>query len=423
MGLISSIYYLLTSYTDGRERAVALFFKSLSEHSGQSQTRASLRHLLQRNIAVINLWTEYRYKGYRYLHKSQRKKLYANLQLIAADFDRFYVSHARPAETVAAHIRHLSPQATIDPQKAVYLQTFMDYFSPARGVYRYRASSSFGRLLRNPSHEKLVGDCNQIVSLYIYLYSRRYDVGDLQIRVLPGHVALHYGGVDIEATNGTFINYTAQEDSMLVPVEEIVSINLLDMTDSYLSTHEVAAKDVLQASRLAFILSHQRELVARNLTAAYGMLVSALMKQDKYGRALEFAKASHDTSITGVVGHNAAVYEMERHNYTAARRFAHYALEQDELIRACWQAEGVYHYQAKRYHDAIKAYEQIDDRTRIRQCYEALFFEEQAKLKPTMSPESLKDAAAIIARMHTYAKKSANKKLIEHADSLNKSRA
>jgi hypothetical protein len=420
MGFLRTIFYFFAPYTDARERWVGLFFKSLTEHSSQARTRTRLDELLQRNIAVINLWTEYRYKGYRYLRKSQRKKLYAHLQLIADDFDRFYRNDARPAESVISRVRNVASHATVDPGKTVLLQALMDYFSPQRGTYEYHESSSFGRLLRDPSHEKLVGDCNQIVTLYVYLYSRYHDVRDLQIRLLPGHVALHYGGVDIEATTGAFANYDSQKDSKLLPIEEIVSINLLDTTDSYLSTHEVSAENFLQASRFAFILSHDRDIVTRNLDAAYGKLINSLMKRNNYHQALKFAKASRDMTLLGIVGHNGALYEMEHHNYAAARRFAEHAAGRQELIRNSWQAEGIYHYQVHRYHDAIKAFNHIGDQTLVRQCYEALFFEEQEKLGSNLTTESIKKYAGVIKHMHVYAKKSGNKKLIEHAESLNK---
>lgn len=420
MGLIRTIFYFFSPYTDARERSVGLFFKGLTEHSSQARTRARLGELLQSDIAVINLWTEYRYKGYRYLSKSQRKKLYTNLQLIADDFDNFYTNDAPSAELATSQIHHIAPHATIDPKKAVLLQALMNYFSPARGIYEYRESSSFGRLLRDPSHEKLVGDCNQIVTLYIYLYSRYHDVRDLQVRLLPGHVALNYGGIDIEATTGTFANYDTQKGGRLLPIEEMVSINLLDTTDSYLATHEVSAENILQASRFAFILSHDRDIVTRNLDAAYAILVNSLMKRSNYRKALKFATMSRDMTLLGVVGHNGAIHEMQHHNFAAARRFAQHAPKREELVRDSWQSEGAYHYQAHRYRDAIKAFEHIGDQALVRQCYEALFFEEQKKLGSNLTTESIKQYAGVIKRMYTYAKKSGNKKLIEYAGDLSK---
>lgn len=419
MDFIRAVFYFFSPYTDARERSVGLFFKGLTEHSSQSRTRASLGELLQRNIAVINLWTEYRYKGYRYLRKSQRKKLYTNLELIAEDFDRFYASRAQLVES-AARVHGLDSQIAVDPQKILLLQALMDYFSPSRGTYEYRESSSFGRLLRNPSHEKLIGDCNQIVTLYIYLYSRYHDVRDLQLRLLPGHVALHYGGIDIEATTGILAEYSKQKDNKLLPIEEIVSINLLDTTDSYLATHEVSPENFLQASRFAFILSHDRDIVTHNLDAAYGMLINSLMKRNNYRQALKFATASRDMTLLGIVGHNGAVYEMQHNNFAASRRFAQHAPQREQLIRDSWQSEGAYHYQARRYHDAITAFKHINDQSLVRKCYEALFFEEQKKLGSHLTTESIKNYAGVIKRMYEYAKKSGNKKLIDYAGNLNK---
>lgn len=420
MSVISRALYFFTPYTDVREQVVDRFFKSLTEHSSHSATQTRLGRLLQHDIAVINLWTEYRYKGYKYLTKSERKKLYTNLQLIALDFDRFCLQALRPQQAVVEHIHRIAPNAVVDPHKVVLLQAIMDYLSPGRGTYEYRSTSSFGRLLRNPVREKLVGDCNQIVTLYIYLYGRHYSVQDLRVRTLPGHVALHYSGIDIEATNATFANYAARENSSLLPIEEIVSINLLDMTDSYLSTHEVAAEDLLQASRFAFILSHSRETVAHNLKAAYQRVTQSLMERHNYTKALAFATASHDATLLSVVGHNGAVHEMERHNYAAARKFAEYATKREALLRSSWHAEGNHHYQEHRFLDAIKAYEHTGDQSLINRCYEALYFQEQKKLGKNLNSATIKNYASVIQHMHTYAKKSGNEQLIAHTASLQK---
>ncbi len=420
MGLIRRIFYFFAPYTDTKERAVGLFFKELTEHGDRTKTRHKLNELLQRDIAVVNLWSEYRYKGYRYLKKRERRKLYAHLQLIADDFLKFQTTNARSAREVTLHVNHIAPHAQVSDDRVVLLQALMDYFAPDRGVYEYRESSSFGRLLRDPSREKLIGDCNQIVTLYIYLYSRYFDISDLQIRLLPGHVALHYGGIDIEATNGTFANYDSKEGASLMPIEEIASVNLLDTTDSYLTTHEVAAEDFLQASRFAFILSHDRAIVSRNLEAAYGMLINSLMKRNNYHQALKFASASRDMELIAIVGHNGAVYEMQHHNYASARRFAEHTPKKAELIRNSYHAEGIRHYEAHRYHDAIKAFEKNGDTQLVRRCYEGLYFAEQAKLGKNMTTEELKGHANTVKRMRNYAKKSGNNELIKHTDQLAK---
>jgi hypothetical protein len=135
---------------------------------------------------------------------------------------------------------------------------------------------------------------------------------------------------------------------------------------------------------------------------------------------LEFAKASGDATLLGIVGHNGAVYEINHNNFAAARRYAEHATKRDELIHSSWQAEAAHQYDAHRYHDAIRAFEHIGDQASIRQCYEALFFEQQNKLGKDLTSESIKQYAGTIKHMRDYAKKSGNRELIEHADSLNK---
>lgn len=400
MGILQKLYYTFAPYTDASERAVGAFFAGLTEHSAAPSTRARLHELLQRNIAVINLWTEYRYKGYNYLKKAKRRELYANLAVITADFDQF--AAAAGGELTRRRV----------------LELLTEYFAPARGVYQYRESSSFGRLLRDPNTEPLVGDCNQIVTLYIYLYSRYHDVRDLKVRLLPGHVALHFDGMDIETTNGTFVHYDDTDGAELQPIEEIVSVNLLDITDENFAQHEVAPEDFLQASRFAFILSHQRDIVRRNLDAAYSKLINTLMARNNYAAALKFAKQSKDMELLSIVGNNGAVHHMERNEFAAARRFAEHAIRRAELIKSSYHAEGAYHYQAGRYHDAVKAFAHYGDQALVRQCYEALFVAEQDNLGDNLTSETVKHYAPVIKRMYGYAKKSGNKQLIEHASKL-----
>lgn len=420
MQWLRRIFYFVSPYTDSSERAVGLFFGGLTEHSDQSKTRGKLHELMQRDIAVINLWSEYKYKGYKYLRKSNRKKLYHNLQLIADDFEKFRATNTQSAETVISHVHSIFPHAHVNHDRIVLLRTLMDYFSPSRGAYQYQASSSFGRLLADPSHTVMIGDCNQIVTLYIYLYSRYFDVRDLRVRLLPEHVALHYGGVDIETTSSVFVDYADKKGAALMPIEEIVSINLLDTTDSYLTTHEIAPEDFLQASRFAFILSHERNIVTRNLDAAYSKLITLLMSRHNYAKALQFAKASRNMELVAVVGHNGALHHMKHNQFAAARRFAEHATKRDELVRSSYHAEGAAHFNTHRYHDAIKAFKRYGDQSLVNQCYEALFFAEQEKLGKNLTTESIKKYTDTIKRMHTYAQKSGNKQLIKSVDQLHK---
>lgn len=420
MGILQRIYYLFAPYANSRERAVGKFFAGLTEHSPGSTTRARVLELLQDDIAVINLWTEYRYKGYSYLKKAKRRELYRNLAAITEDFGQFYQQLETPAEEVLLMIHGAAPEARVTHEQARLLGALVQYFSPTRGVYTYRESSSFGRLLRDPNTEPLIGDCNQIVTLYIYLYSRYLPVHDLKLRLLPGHVALHAGGVDIEATTATFANYGTNEGQLLVPVEEIVSVNLLDTTDTHFAKHEVDPRDFLQSSRYAFILSHNRDIVRNNLDAAYAKVINLLMERNNYPAALKFAKQSKDMELLAIVGENGALHHLDRHEFAAARRYAGFAMKRADIIKESYHAEGLYHYNAHRYHDAIKAFKRFGDGDLVKKCYEALYVTTQEKLPTDLTTESIKQYAPVIKRLHEYAKKSGNKDMLEHASGLRK---
>jgi hypothetical protein len=417
MSTLKKFRFALSSYTDEREHKVGRFFQKLREHHSRILVRTKLMDLMQDNIAVINLWTEYRYKGYVYLKKSERKRLYKNLESIAKDFEAFKTTHRADDEQTRKKIAGIS-SAQPEITRVVLLATIMEYLSPRRGVYQYRASSSFGRLLRDPATETLIGDCNQIVTLYIYLYSRYFAVSDLKLRLLPEHVALHFQGIDIEATTGEFANYHNTKYAALQPIEEIVSINLLDITDEYFAKNDVSPKEFLQASRFAAVLSHDRDIVTKNLEVAYSRLVNAAMKRDDYKGSLTLAQQSRDMQLISIVGHNGALYFMKQHEFKTSRKFAHHALKRAELVRDSYRVEGKYLYDEHRYHEAIKAFERYGNRELVAKCYEALFFEEQNKLGNALTIESIQHHKSAIKTMHGYAKKSGSKQLIQHVDSL-----
>jgi len=420
MGIVQTLYYQFSQYVDMPERKVGLFFKGLSEKKSVVAARSQLLDLMQRDLAAVNLWTEYKYKGYNYLRKSTRKKLYLNLKLIATDFDVFYKANRTDGAEVAQHIHTIAPHAHVEFERAQLLRALTDYFSLTRNLYEYRESSSFSRLLRNPNKEKLIGDCNQIVTLYAHLYTKYFDIHDLKIRLLPNHVALHYGGVDIEATTGTFANYDDAKGAELMPIEELVTVNLLDTTDSYLETHEVAPEDFLQSSRLAYMLSHSREIVSRNLEAAYGSIINGLMSRNNFSQALKFAKQSGDIELLSIVGNNGALYHMDKHEFVAARKFAQHALRRSELIKDSYRAEGVYQYNEHHFHEAIKAFKECNDQDSVRKCYTALFFDEQSTLPKQLTSENVKQYSKVIHRMQGFAKKSENAGLIQHVNNLRK---
>ena len=422
MNKLQRLLYAFGPYTDPREKAIGRFFARIRENDNSKQTHRTLNRLLSQDIAAVNLWTEYRYKGYRYLTKSMRRDMYKNLEIIKADFETTSHDMQIDLEQILAQISDLGVDTTKLRQKSDQLQTFvqiMQYLSPANGRYVYRESSSFGRLLQNPAKQTLEGDCNQIVTLYISLFATKHSINDLELTVYPGHVALHLAGVDIETTNGQFAHYP-RTDASKVAVEEIVSINLLDTSDAYLNKNTVPSEIFLEAARLAYILGSDRALVEQNLSAAYNNTVVQLMERQQYSAALKYAKQSKDQYLVQTAGHNGSIHALSAGKFAQARSFAAHSKKRTDLLRSINYNEGVHLYNSKKYQSAITLFQKSGHSDMVLRCYEGLYFEQQNLLKNAKTVDDIKKLATTVRKLHHYATKSQNTKLIQHAKSLMK---
>lgn len=422
MNFFRKIYYFFSRYTDPAERRVGKFFTRVNERDSPHKLEKSLVQLLQHDIAVVNLWTEHRYKGYDYLTKRERKELYENLAAIQQDFATFAAEQTPDVKRIIEHIASKGVDTTMlrtRQEQVAHIATIMQYLSPKRGRYIYRASSSFGRLLRDPTKEILEGDCNQIVTLYIALFAAKYDVTDLKLTLYPGHVALHFHGVDIETTNGTFAKYM-KEEQITAPIHEIVSVNLLDTTDTNFEKSAVNPEVFLQAARLAYVVSSHRQLVKKNLEAAYHNVVRYLMKVQKYTAALTYARQSKSHELIEVAGRNGAVHAMEQRNFAVARTFAGAVQQKHELLKIIDSNEAAHLYNTKQYEAAAKLYGRLGQRDMAGQCYRGLYVGEQNKLSAIKTTADVKANASTIRMMERYAKLSGDAGLIKHAQSLAK---
>lgn len=420
MNIFQKIIYVFLPYTDPRERRVAAFFRRVSERDSPHKLEKPLRKLLQRDIAVVNLWTEHRYKNYRYLTKRTRRELYQNLARIHEDFAAFEAEYKNDTAVLISNLRQMgvdTAQLSTKQAELGYLEAIMRYLTPRAGRYEYQTSSSFGKLLRDPSKESLIGDCNQIVTLYLSLYAARYDISDLALTVFPGHVALHFYGVDVEATSGRFTLYD-KPDQRVVPVQEIVSINLLDTSDTNFEKAKVSPEAFLESSRLAYVVSSNRQVVKKNLEIAYQQIVRHSMQASQYQKAFLHAKQSKDHELVQLAAHNGAVYELQRGNFAQARAFAGKSTRKQELFRTINSHEAAALYKRKSYDAARKLYEHIGDRDMVAQCYRALYAETQKQLAGVKTTKELASHASTVRTMHRYAKLAGDAKLIQHAQSL-----
>lgn len=246
--------------------------------------------------------------------------LYGHAQTITAEFDAFYQNFNISAEEVRhAFTRHSVPFPEKMATQAHLLHAITAFFQPGK-YYHYIQSASFGKLLRDPAKERLEGDCNQIVTLYAYIFSRYFPISDLQVKVLPDHVCLHFQGLDIEATSGQFTSYT--EFDFVGPITELISINLLDVSDFREMQAKVTQQTMLKAAELAYHLSSMRELVNRNLRVAYHNMALEKSAQSQFGSAMFYADRTGNAQLIQSVAHNAALDAARKKNFSKARHYA-----------------------------------------------------------------------------------------------------
>lgn len=414
------MFDIFSPYANPFEKKVNKYFSRLSEKHSSVKTKTKMVGLMQENLVVFQLWSECRYKGYKYLNKHKRRELYQNTEYIKNDFEEYCQSNPVDINNVYAELKHHNVDIrnfSGKEDQLKYLACIMQYLAPKGGKYDYRASSNFGLLLCDPTTEKMIGDCNQIVTLYIYFYSLKYDITDLEILTYPGHVALHFNGVDLEATNGRFTSYDKKGQTIL-PIHEIVAINLLDTTDSYFKTHKLNPDTMLESAKIAYLVSSNRNIVDNNLKVAYHNIINQLVKNNNYSLALTYAKQNRDHKLINFVGHNATVYYMKKNNFTTARKFAKHMDKPRDFLNSIDYNEGVVYLNKGDYNRALTIFKRMNNSKLVKQCYIGLYSKEQKKLSHIKTIPDLKKHRTTINKLNYYAQKSGDPKLSLHAKKL-----
>jgi hypothetical protein len=292
---IKWLFYAFSPYVDSFERKVDKFFQNIKSSDNVFSVQKELLEFMQKDLVKVNVWLEKKFKGYKYLTKSVRREMYKNTSLIVLKFNKF----CREISISESNLKlELDSKGLIYPsgntEQLKYLAYICAFLKPGL-YYEYIKTSSFGKLLKNPAEQKLQGDCNQIVTLYAYLYSLKFPINDLQIKLLHEHVCLHFRGVDIEATAGVFIKYPKYEH--LIPVTEIISTNLLDLSDFRESTQKIDERTMVKSAQLAYAISSLKSFVAQNLEIAYFNLSISAMKNGDLQTAVFYASKTKNAEL------------------------------------------------------------------------------------------------------------------------------
>lgn len=269
------LLYFFSRYVNPFEKKVEKFLRWVTSFRNADEVREKLRELLQENAVTVSIWLEKRFKNYRVLKKRNRRRMYENAEIIVREFEEFCKT---------SPIKKDSPELTCLANISAFLH---------HGRVHYQAASSFWKLLIDLQH--MTGDCNQLTTFYLYLFSLRFPIDQLQIKILPNHVCLRWKGVDIETTNGSFQNY--KEYQSIGDITELVSVNLLDITDPLEAAASIVPESFVKAAQLASALSSNRAIVSHNLAIAYRNLSLAAIKQKNFPKANYFAEKSGDPEL------------------------------------------------------------------------------------------------------------------------------
>ncbi len=245
LSLFKKVSGIFSIYVHPIEKKLERLFNGLGKNANALRIRRRLRELMQENMVVIQLWCERRYKGYKDLDKKRRKELIQRATGLAKEFE-VYVANKK--------LQH---------KPMIILQAIGSFLHDEKD-FVYEEGSYFANLLKDSQLKTLKGDCNQMVSLYVFLYSRFCDIDTLSLKLFPGHVCLHYKGIDIETTNGKLLNYKKPGEKVK-PIEELIVVNLIDIDDEKIKRHDILDDTSQKAHLLHFLLGTHTEMAQHNL--------------------------------------------------------------------------------------------------------------------------------------------------------------
>jgi len=223
----------------------------------------------------------------------------------------------------------------------------------------------------------------------------------LQIKLMEKHVCLHFKGIDIEATAGTFAKY--EKYLHLLPVVELIPTNLLDVSDFRDKQIKVDPRHLLKSAQLAYNLSTDRELVSENLKVSYHNVAVDALNADDFEMAIFFAEkagTSGDLQIATLINtiiHNAIVYYVKAHDFTKARYYLGKSGESD-LQKYVDENEAYYWFDQGILDRAREIFERTGNRQMVKACWAREYNKIQARVA------GLKDLASMKSHRWDYQK-------------------
>ena len=386
--LLKTFFALFSPYACKQEKQL---YRVISK---KNINKARLLELMQENVVVVSLFLEKYSRGYKNLRKFKRQKAYKNLERL---------------KTLFLEEAKLQKCNTKD-QLAVL--KMIKYFLHDQKRYVYKESTFLGGLLVDSNKQKLVGDCNQIVTLYVYFFSLFFDIEDLKIKMPTGHVLLSWNSLDIETTTGAMSSASKQKHYEIL---ELLAVNLLDISDENQQTHALKAKAMLKMAKLAYSISSNKQIVVKNLRAAQHNLALEYLTKYKFKAALAIWTQLADSKHIAICRTKAVSYYVDNHKFAKALKFSN---RDKQLVVYTEKKQIQYLISKSRLKKALKIAEAglyIDLKQFI---LTKMFNELAAQLPSRLDSQSVADHKGTIKQMLRLALQMHDSKLTQHCKKL-----
>jgi len=416
--LFKKIFKVFSIYATSFEKKTDQFIKSIHDNSDKRLVKQALLSLMKEDLIGLLVWLERRYKGYNYLKKKKRLKLYSNSYKIKNEFERFTKEPYFNDEDLFSSLLNFGLSRQLiekDFEKFKYLFLISIFFKKVVN-YKYQEATNFGELLKNPINEELIGDCNQIVSLYVFLYGSKFDINDLELKVFSSHVCLHFKGIDMESTKGEFTLYK-EEGMKVINIVELIAINILDISDMRVHKIDIVPKTFLEATKIAFLISSEREIVSKNLIIAYKNLAIDCANNKKHKDAIYYAKKVGDSSFINQIAGMLVDNCIKSKSFYDALKFSEYS-SNNEIRKNVIKSHGIHYYNQKDYTKAINQFKKIGDSKLIKACYEQMYIKLQKRIISLKTKKEFIGKKNVLYKMKEYSIKAGNSQMIEQNKKL-----
>ncbi len=379
---LNKVYWFFSRFVNQDEKRLFKILKS--KHINQLK----LMELCQKDFMLVCVFLEYFTKGYVGLKKSKRRQIYASLRRLEFDLMEF----------------RRTQSFSLDKPSEFFDMLLL--FLHKSGRYTYQESTFLGGMI-DPEH--LIGDCNQVVSLYVHLWRLFFDIRDLAIKLPKNHIVLSYKGIDIEATSGMRTLKHAGLETL--EISELLTVNILDTSDARETQLTVNPDRILAGFNLAFALSSHMDVVKKNLVIAKNNMANAYLKNNKFKYAMKLFSETKNTKGLNSARKHACVFYVKKQKFARALKFAF----NQELQKHVYSAWVEYDCQKNRYARALKNSRRVG----LQQYVLGMHYNYlSAKLPKKLSHENIRKYRGVLKKMYKVSTRLDDKKISKQIKKL-----